>query len=127
MERTGYQSVDGTSSGDVLVFNPAPATLGTTTTVAAAWPVVVCNQNDNAGTATWFPRLCTGPYGACFVDAGTTVTVGDVLVTSGTSWCAGVSNTVTDPTKVIGWAFSGKTAGTTRGLVNFRRNMALNW
>mgnify|MGYP001608224934 CR=1 FL=1 len=127
MERTGYQSVDGTSSGDVLVFNPAPASLGTTTTIAAQWPVVVCNQMDNTGTATWFPRLVTGPYGACWVAAGTTVSVGDTLVTSGTSWSAGVSNTVTDTTRIIGWAFSSKTAGTTRHLVNFRRNMGLAW
>jgi len=127
MERLGYRDVAGSSSGDVLIYRPVTADLGTTTSVAAQWPVIVCNQTDNAGTATWWPRLCTGPYGACFVEAGTTVTVGDVLVTSGTSWAAGVSNTITDMTKVIGWASSGKTAGTTRGLVNFRRNMTLNW
>jgi len=126
-ERTGYPDVAGSSSGDVLIFRPATANLGTTTSIAAQWPVVICNQADNSGAATWSPRLCTGPYGACFVEAGTTVTVGDTLVTSGTSWAAGVSNTVTDMTRVIGWAFSGKTAGTTRGLVNFRRNMSLMW
>jgi hypothetical protein len=60
------------------------------------------------------------------VESAQAVVPGDTLVTSTTAKDAKVDNTVTDMTKIIGWAFNGKTAGARR-LVIFRRNMTLAW
>ena len=124
--RKTYQTATGVTSGDVIVYRPATGDVNTTTTANSQWPAVCCNQSDNTASAGWFPRLCTGPYGACFVESAQAVTPGDTLVTSVTAKDAFVNNAQTDLTRIIGWAYNGKTAGARR-LVHFRRNMTLAW
>jgi hypothetical protein len=126
MEHTGTQCLTGVTSGDVIVYRPASGDYDVTTTANDPWPAVCCNQLDTTSTANWFPRLCAGPMGVCFVESAQVVAPGDTLVTSVTAKDAFVNNAQTDMTRIIGWAINGKTAGTRR-LVTFRRNMTLAW
>lgn len=123
-----YTAVTAASAeGDIVVVTPGlPVANGQqvdkTATANAPWPAVI--TDIPAGSTTYSPRLATGPYAEVVCTTGA-VAIGDILCTSTTSGQAVVNNAQTDITRILGWAYTAKGAGSS-GRVVVKLNRAIN-
>lgn len=121
-----YSAASAITEAAIAVITPGLPTAGaqaiaTTTSSDAAWPAVVIEPAPGAANSA---RVATGPF-AEVICTTAAVNLGDPLVTSATAGQAKSNTGQTDPTKILGWAYTAKGAGST-GRVTVKLNQSIN-